>query len=804
MMNKEYTLRSAYLLGDEAIAILNRSKVMICGCGGVGSFVAEALARSGVGHLTLVDFDKIEASNLNRQLMSTKDNIGTLKTEALKKRLEAISDVKVETLNTFIDDDFIVTADHDYVIDCIDVLTSKFALIKKCHAQGIRIITSLGSAKRIDFDNIKRTTLDKTRNDPLAKALRNLVKKEAYRHKIEVVYIDEPPIQKTIIQEGHTHKERYPLGSVIFAVGSLGLYIAKEVTKDLIKKGKKMKFKDFKYERLPIEKIKEDYGKLNARLKECKDPQSFKKVFDEISNYRGHITTMMTLCSIRYTINTKDEFYAKEQEYWDETAPLIEVYENEFAKICIDCPFKEELDIPDTFFKLKENAYKCFDESIIEDLQTENKLCSEYSKLKASAKIEFEGEVYNLASISSKTLANDRDVRKRASEAAYRFYEENVDKFDDIYDKLVKVRDKMAKKLGFENYIPLGYLRMNRLDYDQKMVEGYRQEILNKITPLASKIYDRQRKRLGLDKLRYYDINYKFDSGNPKPKGNKDDLVKAANKMYHEMSKETGEFFDMMCEMELFDLETKPNKDMGGYCTDIYDYKVPFIFANFNGTSGDVDVLTHEAGHAFQSYMTSKYNKDLAPECAFPTMESCEIHSMSMEFFAHPWMESFFKEDTQKYIYSHIADALTFLPYGVLVDHFQHEVYAHPDMSKKERRETFRRLEKMYIPERDYEGFPLLEDGGFYYRQGHIFSSPFYYIDYTLAQVCALEFFARTLDKDENTWNDYIELCKLGGTKSFLKLVEASHLNSPFEKGTLDKIAAKMEAKLNEIDDSVL
>lgn len=802
-MENSYLERLAYLVGDSGIDQLKKARVMICGCGGVGSFVAEALARSGVGSITLVDFDRVEASNLNRQLMSDKTVINELKTTVLKSRLNKISDADVKTIDTFIDDSFVISGHYDYVIDCIDVLTSKFALVKKCHEAGIRVISALGSAKRLSPDHIKLTTLDKTRNDPLAKAFRQIVKKQHYRRKIEVVFIDQPPLAVNIVKDGDTHKEKYPLGSAVFAVGSLGLYLAYVVTDRLLKE-EKMEFKDFKYERIALSDIEEKYRLLNERLKQAADPKTFMEVFAEITVFRGHITTMISLCSTRYTIDTSNEYYAGEQDYWDEVTPHIEGFENEFAKICLDCPFKDQLAIPATFFKLKENARKCFDEAIIEDLQLENKLTSEYSKLKASARIEFEGEVYNLATIQAKRLSDDRETRRKATAAATAFYEEKAGEFDRIYDELVKVRDRMAKKLGFENYIPLGYLRMNRLDYDQEMVAGYRQAILEKITPLASLIYQRQKERLGLAELKAYDIDYEFKTGNPKPHGNTPELLAAADKMYHEMSEETGQFFEMMVDMKLFDLEAKPNKDMGGYCTDFYDYKVPFIFANFNGTSGDVDVLTHEAGHAFQSYLTSKYNPGLAPECMFPTMESAEIHSMSMEFFAHPWMELFFKEDTLKYIYHHIASALTFLPYGALVDHFQHEVYAHPEMSPKERLACFRRLEKMYIPERDYEGFPILEEGGYFYRQGHIFSSPFYYIDYTLAQVCALQFFDRMLKHDPKAWSDYIALCKLGGTKTFLELVAAAGLVSPFAEGTIDSIAESMKAELMQIDDTVL
>lgn len=563
-----------------------------------------------------------------------------------------------------------------------------------------------------------------------------------------------------------------------------------------------MKFKEYKYERLDIKDIEEKSLETIVKLKEAKDIDSFMAAFKEANKYRGHVQTMMTLCSIRHTIDTADKFYDAEQEYWDNTAPIIQQYEVEFYKACLNTPLRDKLPIPETFFKLAENSLKCFDPCIIEELQEENRLASEYGKLKASAKIEFEGNVYNLASIVPFMMSDDRDVRRRAFEASTNFYAENEDKFDDIYDGLVKVRDKMAKKLGYNTFTELAYIRMNRFDYDEKMVAKYREQVLKYVTPIVTKLNEKLAKRIGLDELKPYDYNYEFTTGNPTPKGEEKELVEAASKMYKEMSKETDAFFTMMRENELFDLTTKPNKQMGGYTTDIIDYKVPFIFSNFNGTKGDVDVLTHEAGHAFQGYLTS-FENDI-PDLSFPTMESCEIHSMSMEFFAHPWMELFFKEDTDKYYYSHIASTLTFLPYGVLVDHFQHEVYNHPEMSKEERKATFARLEQMYKPGLNYDGYPILKKGGYFYRQGHIFESPFYYIDYTLAQVCALQFYKRMLDKDENCWRDYLHLCKLGGTKSFLQLVKEANLVSPFEDNCLESVVNRIYEELEKIDDTKL
>lgn len=563
-----------------------------------------------------------------------------------------------------------------------------------------------------------------------------------------------------------------------------------------------MKFSEFEYTHLSFEELKENYEFYLEKLSKETEPKTFREIFDELNKYRGHVDSMRTLCQIRHTIDTSDKFYDEENDYWDNTSPLLQEYEVKLAKILLECKFRQQLNIPETYFKIAENSLKSFSPLIIEDLQEENRLASEYGKLKSGAKIEFDGQVYNLASIAPKMMDEDREVRRRATIAYNKFFEDNEEKFDDIYDALVKVRDRMAKKLGYKNFIELGYLRMNRLDYDETMVSNYRKQVIEDIVPITIELRQRQAKRIGVDNLECYDLNYNFKTGNPKPHGNLQELIDAALKMYTEMSEETGEFFKMMVDQELFDLPTRPNKEMGGYCTGIYDYKVPFIFANANGTSGDVDVLTHEAGHAFQAYCTFK-NVGI-PDLCFPTMESAEINSMSMEFFAHPWSHLFFKEDATKYHFFHIADCLSFLPYGCLVDHFQHEIYKNPNMSRQERKKTWRELEKVYKPDVSYKGFDLLERGGYFYRQGHIFESPFYYIDYTLAQVCALQFYVRTLNKDENAWKDYVHICGLGGTKSFTQIVKEANLTVPFNDGCLKEVASKMEELLNGIDDSKL
>ncbi len=363
------------------------------------------------------------------------------------------------------------------------------------------------------------------------------------------------------------------------------------------------------------------------------------------------------------------------------------------------------------------------------------------------------------------------------------------------------MRTKIAKALGFSSFVELGYYRMMRTDYTADMVKVFREEVKKHVVPIVSSLKEKQRSRIGLDKLNYYDEAFQFKSGNSAPKGDPSWIISNGKDMYGQLSRETGEFFDILVENELLDVEAKKGKAPGGYCTYIENYQVPYIFSNFNGTAGDIDVLTHEAGHAFQVYRSRHFT---IPEYNWPTYEACEIHSMSMEFFTWPWMEKFFKEDKEKYYYSHLTSGLIFLPYGVLVDEFQHEVYENPEWSKEERKACWRRLEKQYLPHRNYGDDSYLEGGGYWHRQTHIFNSPFYYIDYTLAQVCAYQYWDWSQRDFDAAWRSYLHICDLGGSKSFTNLVEEANLSSPFEENALKSIMKPIEDWLQSIDDSTL
>ncbi len=562
-------------------------------------------------------------------------------------------------------------------------------------------------------------------------------------------------------------------------------------------------FKDYEYKRPDLVAGKAYFQQLLTEFQSAQSVEEQSTVIERINAFRNDFSTQYNLVYIRASIDTNDEFYQKERDFLDEKTPEMEEISTEYYKALLASPFKNDLEEKwgEQLFDLAENQIKGFAPEIMELMQKENKLSSEYSKLVASAQIAFDGKELTLAQLGPYTESTDRNVRKAAIEARFGFFKEYEEEFDRIYDELVKVRHEMAVKLGYKNYVELGYVLMNRIDYNAEMVKNYRDQIRDVVVPYATELRERQAKRIGVGKLKFHDEGLKFLSGNATPKGTPEWIVENGKKMYEELSPETAEFFNFMIDRELMDLVAKKGKEGGGYCTFIDDYSSPFIFSNFNGTSGDIDVLTHEAGHAFQVYTSRNIG---IPEYIWPTNESCEIHSMSMEFFTWPWMELFFKEDTEKYKFSHLSEALLFLPYGVAVDEFQHVVYEHPEMTPQERKAAWKKIEQIYLPHRDYDGIDYLEQGGFWQRQPHIYNSPFYYIDYTLAQVCAFQFWKKSRENHEEAWKDYIHLCQLGGKMSFTKLVAEANLISPFEDGCVESVIVAIKEYLDSVEDEKL
>lgn len=555
-----------------------------------------------------------------------------------------------------------------------------------------------------------------------------------------------------------------------------------------------MKFSEMPYKRPDIETIKIQMSELIKRFKEAGSGEEQFNIHKEYYEFSNHIYTMITLANIRHDIDTTDEFYDAEQNYIDENEPLLEPLMDEYNRAFYESKYRDYLEkkVGRVAFKNLELKLRSFTPEMVPLKQEENALCTRYSKLLAEAKIEWEGEILNLSLMSKHCSSPDRETRKKAFAKVTDFLYENRETLDDIYDKLVKNRTAQGRLLGYDTYTRLGYDRMQRNDYGPEELTKFREEVKKKIVPLATRIHERRRERIGVDHLYFYD-SINFSNGDPEPDGTPEEILAEGRKMYSELSPETKEFFDFMSDNELFDVLGRKTKRNGGYMTYLPDYKAPFIFANFNATSHDVEVITHECGHAFQGYLVR--NAEIR-EHQDITMETAEIHSMSMEFFTEPWYDRFFKDRADDYTMMHLEGAITFIPYGCMVDEFQNIIYDNPDMTPDERRKVWLRLEKEYRPHMDYGDNAFYLSGGLWQRQHHIYTMPFYYIDYCLAQTIALEYKA-WMDRDyKAAWTSYLDLCNRSANDFYSNMIPAVGLKLPFEEGCLDETVATIEKEL--------
>ena len=544
-------------------------------------------------------------------------------------------------------------------------------------------------------------------------------------------------------------------------------------------------FSNLEYVRPDFDAAEAKAKELTERVKAAKSYADVKAVILESDEYRSELYTMTTIAHIRNTLNTTDEFYEKEIEFIHQRSPEAEGSFIALTKAIVDCPFTAEIDadLGKEYLVASRRELAQYDDALVPFMQEESRLETEYQKLMATAEIEFDGKKLNLYGIQKYFENPDREVRKAAFKKYSEFYESNEEKMEEIFDKLIKVRTKMGQALGYKTFTPLGYLQQGRSDYGQEEVASFREQVRRELVPLCEKLYEAQAKRIGVDHIMAYDEKFVFPDGNAEPIGDEKYMVAEAQKMYHDLSPETGEFIDFMIEHELMDLENKPNKANTGYMTDLTKYRAPFVFSCFNHTIFDMQVLSHELGHAFAGYRAMRHQPVMAYYSE--STDIAEIHSMSMEQFCYPYAERFFGDAADKYRFAHLQEALTFVPFGVAVDEFQHIVYENPDLTPKERTMEWHKLEEKYMPWRKYENDPFMERGGYWYHKIHIFLYPFYYINYTLTTMGAMEFKKRYAENKEEAFKDYLTLCDIGGSLSYLESLKAAHLHVPFEEGSV-------------------
>ena len=554
-----------------------------------------------------------------------------------------------------------------------------------------------------------------------------------------------------------------------------------------------MKFSEMKYERPDLDKVLAQCEEYAKKMAAAQSGEELVQLYREENAMMAHYHTASCLASIHYTQDTRDEYWSGEQEWFDATGPAVSNAARNVAEAILSNPHAKALEeaFGTRILPSLRNLVLSMDDRVIELQKEENALTSAYQKLYGGAMAELDGKQLTIPQLGPYKESLDAKTRRAAYEAEAGYFDAHRAELDELYTKIVKNLNQQAQVMGYHDYSELSYVRMNRIGYGPAEIRKFRDQVANDVVPELKKVIELRCKRTGISHLTFSDLPVAFQDGNPSPIPGYDARMAAARTMYHELSPETAEFIDFMQDNELFDVESRPGKMSGGYMTSLPSYKAPFIFANWNNTSGDVDVLTHECGHAFEGYVAERDPKIPADlEC--PGMESAEIHSMAMEFLTAPWHHLLFGRDTDKYALLHAEDSFVFLAYGCEVDEFQHIMYQNPDLTPDERNAVWLELEHKYRPWIDFDNLPFYGRGAGWQRQLHIYECPFYYIDYCLSTMAALQFFLLSLTDHKDAWQRYLRLVRRAGMASYTELLETAGLKVPFEEGSIKGIAQQM------------
>lgn len=543
------------------------------------------------------------------------------------------------------------------------------------------------------------------------------------------------------------------------------------------------KFSEFKI-KFDFNEFEKNVNIILKKLENEKEKLTFfnliKDYFNQINNY----DSFENIYGIKFAQDVTNLEYEKKNNLVDKYKGKVDLIKSHFYKIILKSEFRE--DIEEKYGLQILNLAKCKIDSTNKNveklIEEENTIISEYQKLISTIKIKIEDKEYPMSRISKLLLSKNREERKKI------YFEFDIqmkkygERIDEIYDKLVKVRDNIAKELGFSNFNEVAYLRLNRTDYNSDDLDEFKEVISKKVKAKLEEIKKRKEVYFGHELMPYDTLDFK-DS---EPEIKSENIINTNKENFEAFSSLTKTFINDLVKYELFDFEIRDNKRPGGFCTYLKDYEAPFIYGNTNGVPRDVSTLTHECGHALQMYMSK--NKDFPVEYAYPTLEACEIHSMSMELFMHDYMDNFFGEDKNKFIISNFLDIISVLSACSVNDEFQKQVYSNPQIDSKKRRELYKEVRLRYFPEpKQIDNLKYLDKGVAWHRVGHLFYYPHYYIDYALAQICALQFYKRYKENREDALKDYFEICRVGGSKSFFEILEIGNLKNPLDPKVLEE-----------------
>ena len=555
------------------------------------------------------------------------------------------------------------------------------------------------------------------------------------------------------------------------------------------------KFSDLQYKETDYQSLAKMILDLTEKAKKADSPSSLEEVLKIYDTEMGEVGYNYTLSYIHSSLDSSDTFWqealqkeSKGNAMLDTTPLLKAILENKY------------------FSSLEEKYGPVLRDKLNKSISTGSKaqneraeegdLVSKYQREKAMVRINYKGKELSEGEVIPLFESPIREERIQSRKAVAKAFLEKKELFGSMLERLVSLRDTIAKENGFSNYLEYMDINYSRIGYGEKEMDAFVSEVKEYVVPVLSHIFEETRKRLGLEEMTVADISLMFVDGNAKPSGGADVLKEAAKKMYKALSPEMEAFFTGMLDSHSIDVDFSPNKVSGmGFCTDLKKGMYPFVFGNLDGTSWDVTVFTHEVGHAWQSY-ASDQNLDLTLFREMP-LDAVEIPSKTMELFSYPFAEEFFGKDGDKFRFAHFRNAVKEIVAYTSVHELNTWIYTHVGASFDEINEKWMEIQSSYYPNVSYGEMEEEEKkGAGLLRNMGIFMFPRYLISYVFSEMCAIDLFMEYLKDKDKALDSYNRLCRVGGSKSYPEILSAAGLEPSYNKGRVKDVMEKVKAYL--------
>ena len=542
------------------------------------------------------------------------------------------------------------------------------------------------------------------------------------------------------------------------------------------------------------------YESLLERTLKCKG--CLEQLLLDRSELDAAVGEARALLYINMTRHTDDEATkASYLQFVEHMDPKVKDISFKLDRRIVQCPFADDLDQERyrVLLRAMEADVNLFREENIDLEVEENKLGQQYDEICGAMTVDFDGEEKTLPQMGPYMQENDRAVRENAWRTVASRRLKEHESFDRIFNEMVKLRNNIADNADLDDYRAWAFCAKHRFDYTPATCEAFHRGVHEHAVPLMHQMNRQRAEAMGVDTLRPWDLDVDPHGRDPlRPFSGEQELIEGASRIFHRMDGSLGELFDSLREGDSLDLESRKGKAPGGYQYDRARQRRPFIFMNAAGLMRDVDTMVHEAGHAFHALLSrdeplAAYRSDLLP------IEFAEVASMSMELIAHPFLDEFLsEEEAVRARRQHLEGVIGSLCWIATIDAFQHWIYTHPHHTVDQRDVYWLELHGLFGPDVDWTGLEL-ERTKMWQRQLHLFQVPFYYIEYGIAQLGALQLWMIYREDPTRAIDLYRTALSLGGTKPLPELFESAGLVFDFGPVTIARLLSEVEVELNQL-----